>query len=111
MGSFEKSSVFNQFNKDWTTKAGNEGIVFEIEAQNIGIMFYKTIDGKSGQFDVYIDGVLNRTLNADFTGGWGNYAESIEIYRSKEKKLHTIEIRKSASSTGDVFSLLGLLIS
>ncbi|MHB8128515.1 MAG: SGNH/GDSL hydrolase family protein [Mobilitalea sp.] len=111
LGSFAKSSVYDRFKNNWTTTSGNDAIVFETEAQNIGIMFYKTTDGKSGQFDILIDGVFNRTLDADFTGGWGNYAESIEVYRSDDKKMHKIEIKKSANSTGDVFSVLGLLIS
>lgn len=111
MGSFEKSNVYNQFNNDWTSKSGNDSIIFETEAQNIGIMFYKTIDGKSGQFDVYIDDKFNRTLDANFKGGWGNYAESIEIFRSKDKLMHKIEIKKADDSTGDIFSILGLLIS
>ncbi len=111
LGSFEIAKVFAPFPNNWTTNGGKEAIVFETEAQNIGIMYYKTVDGRSGQYDVYVDGVKVWTLNADFTGGWGNYADSVEVYKSKEKKLHKIEIRKSDASTGDVFSILGLLIS
>lgn len=110
-GSFEKAKVFDRFPNNWQTTSGNDAITFDTEAQNIGIMYYKTIDGKSGQYDVYIDGAFVVKLNADFTGGWGNYAETVEIYRSKEKQKHTIEIKKADDSTGDVFSILGLLIS
>jgi lysophospholipase L1-like esterase len=110
-GSFEKASVNNIFGNDWTTASGSDGIIFETETQNIGIMFLRTVDGKSGQFDVYIDGVFARKLDANFKSGWGNYQETVEVYRSGEKKMHTIEIRKADDSTGDVFSILGLLIS
>jgi hypothetical protein len=50
-------------------------------------------------------------LDANFKGGWGNFAETVEVYRSAEKKKHKIEIRKAEDSSGDAFSLLGLLIS
>lgn len=110
-GSFKKASVNDRFKNDWRTEAGSDAILFETKAQNIGIMFLKTIDGRSGQFDVYIDGDFSQTLNADFKGGWGNYQETVEVYRSKEKQLHQIEIRKNPNSTGDIFSILGLLIS
>lgn len=111
MGSFEKGSSFDRYKKGWSTVSGDEGIVFETDARNIGIIFYKTTDGKSGQYDVYIDDVLKRTLAADFTGGWGNYAESVEVYHSDTTARHKIEIKKSPNSTGNSFAVLGLLIS
>jgi hypothetical protein len=74
-------------------------------------MFYRTVDGMSGQFDVYVDGSYMRTLDGNFKGGWGNFAETVEILKGNEKQLHRIEIRKSENSTGDVFTLVGLLIS
>lgn len=110
-GSFEEARVFDRFPNDWKTTSGDDAIVFETEAQNIGIMYYKTVDGLSGQFDVYVDGEKVSMLNANFIGGWGNYAETVEVYRSKEKRLHRIEIKKNKESSGDVFSVLGLLIS
>lgn len=111
LGSFANASVSDQFKNDWTTSTGEEEIEFETEAKNIGIMFYKTTDGLSGKYDVYVDGKFKRTLNADFTGGLSNYAEAVEVYHSKEKKTHKIEIRKSEDSIGTVFTILGLLIS
>lgn len=110
-GSFEKKEIQYTFKNSWTVSEGDEPIIFESEARNIGIMFYRTVDGRGGQFEVYVDGKHVRTLDADFKGGWGNYAESVEVYSSKERQSHTIQIRKADSSTGDVFNLLGLLIS
>lgn len=111
MGSFKKGNIFYRFNNNWYTDSGDESIIFEVTARNIGIMYYKTTDGTGGQYEVYIDGEYSSTLDADFTGGWGNYAESTEVYSSMETAVHTIEIRKSAGSTGDFFAVLGLLIS
>lgn len=110
-GSFAEGSVFERYRNGWTTESGEESIVFEVEARNIGIIFYRTTDGKSGQFEVLVDGELRRTLDGDFTGGWGNYAESVEVYRSGAKEKHRVEIRKASDSTGGAFAVLGLLIS
>ncbi len=110
-GTFAEASVNTNFPNGWQCTEGEGGIVFTVEARNIGILYQMTIDGLSGQFEVYIDGVCVTTLDADYSGGWGAYPESTEVYTSDEKATHTIEIRKSENSTGDVFSLLGLLIS
>jgi lysophospholipase L1-like esterase len=111
LGSFTTAKINSSYLNDWTTSSGGDSIVFDTEAQNIGIMFQRTIDGKSGQFEVYVDGTYVYTLDADFSGGWGNCIETTEVYRSDTKVKHTIEIKKSATSTGDIFTILGLLIS
>lgn len=108
-GSFEESSKFEPFPMDWTCESGEGGIVFEAEFQRLGVLFYKTVDGKSGQFDVFVDGERAATLDADFSGGWGNCAEAREVYSSDTAGQHTVEIRKSPDSTGDVFTILGLM--
>ncbi len=108
---FEKSRISYHYSNSWTATEGEASIIFETEAQNIGIMYYKQTDGRGGLFEVYVDGENMRTLDADFSGGWGSYADTIQVYRSKEKKLHRIEIKKAATSGGDRFHLLGLLIS
>jgi len=111
MGAFEKSSTYERFGHSWTSQGGEESIILEVEAMNIGVLYYRTIDGLSGQYEVFVDGEYIMTLDADFSGGWGNCVSAMEIYSSKEIKTHTVEIKKSAESTGDVFTLLGLLIA
>ena len=110
-GSFGKADVNYTLPGNWTTSTGDEALIFEVEATNIGIMYQKTTDGLSGQFEIVIDGVSVTTLNGDFSGGWGNYAETQEVYRGEERMTHTLEIRRSDNSTGGQFSVLGLLIS
>lgn len=110
-GSFEKQDVNGRFPGNWSTKDGEEAIAFTVEAANIGIMYQKTVDGLSGQFEVYVDGEYTMTLDADFKGGWGDYGETAEVYASEEKKEHLIEIKKKEGSTGGAFTILGLLIS
>lgn len=111
MGSFEKGNIYDRFNNNWFTDSGEGSIIFEVTAKNIGIMYYKITNGTGGQYDVYIDGEYSKRLDADFKGGWGSYAETLEVYSSEDEKTHTIEIRKSDTSSGDFFAILGLLIS
>lgn len=110
-GSFEKRDVNPVFPGNWSTDTGEDSIVFTVEAQNIGIMYQKTVDGKSGQYEVYIDGTYTYTLDGDFSDGWGDYSETTEVYVSDERAEHTIEIKKKEGSTGEAFTILGLMIS
>lgn len=110
LGSFTEGSNESHYSDGWTTDKGEEPLIFEVKASNIGVMFYRTIDGLSGSYDIYVDGEYKQTLNGDFTGGWGNSIETIEVYHSKENSSHTIEIKRSENSEGGV-SILGLLIS
>lgn len=111
LGTFEKSSVFSTYPNNWTCKKGNGEITFKMTCKNLGIMFYRQTDGNGGQFDVYVDGEKVSTLDADFKDGWGNYAQTTECYTSDKAAEHIITIKKAADSTGDEFTLLGLLVS
>lgn len=110
MGTFHESSVYHHFPNNWSTKEGGE-ITFEITCRNLGILYYCQTDGKGGQFEVLVDGEVMTVLNADFSGGWGNYAQSQECYTSDTAATHTVTIRKRTDSTGDCFTLLGFLVS
>ena len=110
-GSFADSKKFNQFPNDWTTETGEGELTFTVNCANLGLMYYKTTNGKSGQFDVLVDGEIVATLNADFKGGWGNYAESAEVFTSDTAAEHKVVIKKSESSENTGFTVLGLMVS
>ncbi len=111
LGSFVKSSKMDAFPNSWTCDEGEGDLVFTVNCTRLGLLYYCTTDGSGGQFEVYVDGEYTASLDADFSNGWGNYAAAREIYSSKEAALHTVEIRKAADSTGDSFTLLGVLVS
>ena len=110
-GSFEKKDVNWHLPSNWYTETGEEAIVFEIEAANIGIAYQQTISGTYGQYEVYIDGEYIRTLDGNFKNGWGDTLQPDEVYTSDAPAKHTIEIRKAPDSTGDLFAIVALLIS
>ncbi len=111
LGTFAQSSKFSAFPNNWTCEDGEGNLTFTVNCRNIGVMYYCTTDGKSGQFEVYVDGERMTSLDADFSGGWGNYADAREVYSSDASAEHTIVIKKSPDSTGDQFTVLGLMIS
>lgn len=111
LGTFMESSVFEAFPNDWSCEEGDGDLTFSISFERLGFLYYCTTDGKSGQFDVYIDGEKITSLDADFSGGWGNYAAAREVYAGEEPAEHIITIKKAPDSTGDHFTLLGVLVS
>ncbi|MBQ7776949.1 MAG: SGNH/GDSL hydrolase family protein [Lachnospiraceae bacterium] len=111
MGSFEKKAVNWYLPNNWYTETGDEAIVFEVEAANIGIAYQRSTDGSYGQYEVYVDGEYAATLDGYFKNGWGSTLQPDEVYLSDEPALHTIEIRKAADSTGDLFAIIALLVS
>ena len=58
-----------------------------------------------------MDGEYRATLDADFSGGWGNYGETVEVFSSDEKKVRRIEIRRKEGTAEGAFSIMGLLVS
>ena len=112
-GSFThtQSGWYFPYDDYWYTETGEESIVFEIEAANIGILYQRDVDDAFGQYDVYIDGEHVRTLNGCFVNGWGNSMEAEELYTSDEKTLHRVEVRRNPDSAGDKFNVIAWLVS
>ncbi len=92
-----ETTVFGNFGGVWSARS-NDGtfsdvspLKFEVEAKNIGV-FYAKLTSKGGMFDVKVDGEVVKTINCDFTGGWGNYVEAEEVISFAETGKHTVEI-------------------
>lgn len=110
LGTFaESDNGCRQYPDGWRTEEGDGGIVFQTEFQRLGLLYLRTTDGESGQFDIYVDGEAVRSVDADFSGGWGNAITAEEVYVGEEEAVHTVEIRKKEGSSGEKFCLLGLL--
>lgn len=110
LGDFAESQVCGEFPGGWSCD-GEGGIVFTASFSRLGILYYATTDGTCGRFEVLVDGEHVQTINADFSGGWGNAIMTSEVYASGEEAVHRVEIRREADSTGNVFHLLGLMTS
>ena len=101
----------------WATQSGTAG-EFTVTGANIGIVWYKTIDGKGGIFNITIDGTADPY---DFSSNGISEDETVtsrtglDIREFKvvsgENKKHTIKISKNSSSKGDAFYVLGFTVS
>lgn len=111
LGTFTEKTVCSQFPNGWVCSEGDGEFTVTMTFQNLGILYYATVEGKSGQFDIFIDGEKVHTIDADFSGGWGNAITAEQVYTSQEEAEHTVTIKKSPESSGEVFDLLGLLVS
>lgn len=108
-GSFTDTPSFGQrFTDGWGTTTGGK-ITFEVEARNIGIVYNKSVSGGYGVAKVTVDGVeVKRISDADFTGGWGSYSCTTEVYSSDKTEKHTVtvEIEGTDKPNFDIYSLL-----
>lgn len=104
----ELSSPWN-FADGWATKTGGS-VTFEMEFKNLGMLYYKTVDGNTGSVTVNIDGEDVGNVNGDFTGGWGDYATNSELYTSDTAAKHTVTVTVDEGGAKN-FEILGWLIS
>ena len=110
VGFAENGKDFNGWGDVWKTTEGGQ-IIFKVTCRNLGILFWRSTSSNYGHYEVWVDGVLKTTLDAEFKEGWGNYAYSQEIFVSEEEAEHTIVIKKKYDSAGDDFALLRLMVS
>ena len=97
-GAFEKKNMdFGGFKDPWIAKTADgtygddAALVVEVEAQSIGFLYGK-LTHKGGLADIYIDDDFVTTLNADFSGGWGNYVQFTEVKSFMSSGKHTLKI-------------------
>lgn len=108
---FVKETIANaQFPNGWKTTEGGE-LTFEVEGKAFGVIYYGTVDGNSGKYEVLVDGEVVRTLDANFQGKWGSYAEYEEVFKGKETGKHIVTIRKASDSVAGQFIVLGVTLA
>lgn len=110
-GTFEESQKSRTFKNNLTCSSGDGDLTFTVTCKNIGIIYARQINGRGGQFDVYVDGKKTATIDADHSQGRTNNAGTIPCYSSNKKKSHTVRIVRSPKSTGRVLTIYGILVS
>ena len=105
-----QNKVYSQFPENWITEGGGT-LSFDVECQNIGILYLKTTDGKSGTYEVYVDGERKGKLEGDFSGGWGNYAFPKQVLLAKDTEKHTVEIKPAEGSEDKGITILAIMES
>lgn len=105
-----QNKVYSQFPENWISEGGGT-LSFDAECQNIGILYLKTTDGKSGTYEVYVDGERKGKLEGDFSGGWGNYAFPKQVLLAKDTEKHTVEIKPAEGSESKGITILAIMES
>ncbi|MCH5347688.1 MAG: SGNH/GDSL hydrolase family protein [Oscillospiraceae bacterium] len=103
-------AFYDQFHNNWKTESGGS-ITFEVECRNFGVFYMKTVSGKNGMYQVFVDGEPKAKLDGNFPNGWGNYGETQQIIIGNDVLPHTIEIKPVAGNEDKGFTILGLMIS
>lgn len=111
MGSFEPDAQFGSFKDGWGVREGSDSLVFEVEAQNLGILYLELISGKGAKAEILVNDEVVKTIDANFPNGWGNYAESVEVYQSDKIEKLKVEIRPIDDEESTVFTVLGIMVS
>ena len=111
MGTFEETQKSRTFKNNLTSSSGNGDLTFTVTSKNIGIIYARQINGKGGQFDVYVDGKKTAAIDADHSAGRTNNAGTIPCYSSNTKKTRTVRIVRSKKSTGNALTIYGVLVS
>ncbi len=99
------------FTDNWVYTGNGGSITFEVECQCFGIFYVEQINGKGGQFEVYVDGQRKAVIDSDFTDGWGTYGETKSALISRETETHTIVINPAEGYEDCELKILGLMIS
>ncbi len=117
-GAFQQKQMdFGGFKNPWIAKSSDgtfgddSALVIEVEAQNIGIL-YGMLTNNAGLADIYVDDEFVETINADFSGGWGNYVQFKELKSFDESGTHTLKIvPRGTEGKPAAFYLSGITIS
>ncbi|MGN0164993.1 MAG: SGNH/GDSL hydrolase family protein [Lachnospiraceae bacterium] len=96
------------------TTSGQEA-TFEVTGKCIGMLYWKSLDGSCGRFDLYVDGEFVVTLDGDLSGtedATYSYMEYYEIGKYSESGKHIIKLvmNTEQESAGDDFYVCGFTI-
>ncbi|MBR4223974.1 MAG: SGNH/GDSL hydrolase family protein [Oscillospiraceae bacterium] len=103
--------VYPELFPDNFVTEGEGYLKFECDCRCRGLFYLKQTDGNGGKYEVYIDGARKGTVDADFSGGWGNYGATQQILISKETAHHTVEIKLAEGSSKTALTILGIMLS
>ncbi len=114
-GFIVKQSYWGGFDQMWIASGNDKkpldaSLQFTVEAKSIGIFYGKLINNATTA-EIYVDDVLIKTINGDFTGGWGSYVECEHIISYDEVGTHTVKIVPKAKEGSCAFYVNRLAIS
>ena len=116
IGGFEELESYSNFYNVWYIRkrdgqfTDDDAIEFEFEGTNVDLLVAR-LRKYFTQADVYVDGELVKTIDCDFTGGWGDYVDFVNVVSGLENGKHTLKIAPRSQPTNVFFYLAGVLVS
>jgi hypothetical protein len=110
LGSFVEGSGLASFSKGWVKSADqtdNEPFTFTFEGTYLYVVYKDTTSSAYGTAQVYVDGEMVATLEANSSDGWNNPV-AVCVYRQEEAVSHTVEIRMAEGDEDKQFAILCL---
>lgn len=113
LGSFKlTNNAFRQFKMGWTVSGGTNPIEFQFKnAKSIYLLYRKYTSNSGGTVALELDGNVVGSANADFAGGWGEYATFEKILDSNTASDHVVKLRLTSDSPKTDFAILGMMVS
>lgn len=109
---WEKADLHPHLHYGWLGNAESGNLEFELEFANLGLTYWKAVDGSFGKAEIYVDGKCEKVLDGNFPGGWGDFGRSDEVYVSEQKEKHRVAVRVLPEGEKIVkFAVLALLVS
>lgn len=110
--SWEKADLHPHLHYGWLGDSESGDLEFELEFANLGMTYWKAVDGSFGKAEIYIDGKCEKVLDGNFPDGWGDFGRSDEVYASDKKEKHHVSVRVlSREGKAMKFAVLALLVS
>lgn len=109
-GSFTGSSDLASFSNGWAYSgdcSDSESFSFSYTGRALFLVYKDTASAQYGTAEVYVDGEYQMSLYANSTDGWGN-PDTCLVFREKDSKTHTVEIKMSEDSLDLEFSILAI---
>lgn len=105
-GEYTVREALGSFPNGWTRKGGeNEGITFDMEFDDLFIVYHCNNSKRYGTAEVYVDGELKTEVNSYSKDGWSNPVPQL-IMRGDGFERHTVELKMKDGEEDNYFGIL-----
>ena len=106
IGEYENTAPLTAFPNAWTRKTGdNEGISFDMEFDDLFIVYHCNKNKHFGTAEVYVDGEKQCDVNSFADDGWSNPVPQL-VMRGDGVQKHTVEIKLEGDGEKTYFGIL-----
>ncbi len=88
----DKTGDFTVDENGWRSVKAGQPLEIIVRAGSVWVNYWRTNKGDGGIAEVYVDGKKVKELNADFSGGWGDYIAAEMLMKEKNASEHRINI-------------------